>query len=309
MSISSSDGEAPLPMVVRKSSHPPADKYPKFTSLGNYIPHKEGSPLWEEQKREQRRLDRAAADKAAAAAAERDELEPQPVPQSPRPRHLGGRKKHKKKHKKKRTTRHRRRTKRRRRTRRRRRRMRGGAKTNRISFWDGFSDSDDDAEEQLPVAQPIVPEGEEEAPDPCQEGPAVSLYRCRRCENGDDERGPHDQVSLTPIPAGNGICADRHCYNRDSLVAWNQRRAHLNLPPQIPHSNRVYDGNLPTAAAPDGEACGGPAAAFPHRHGPGRARPCPQYPCTIMGGKKRKRRRKKTRRHKKRKRRRTRRRR
>jgi len=305
MSISSSDGEAPLPMVVRKSSHPPADKYPKFTSLGNYIPHKEGSPLWEEQKREQRRLDRAAA-----AAAERDELEPQPVPQSPRPRYLGGRKKHKKKHKKKRTTRHRRRTKRRRRTRRRRRRMRGGAKTNRISFWDGFSDSDDDAEEQLPVAQPIVPEGEEEAPDPCQEGPVVSLYRCRRCENGDEERGPHGQVSQEPIPAGNGICADRHCYNRDSLVAWNQHRANHNLPPQIPHSNREYDGNLPTAAAPDGEACGGPAAApLVQQCGPGAdVLPGAAYPCTIMGGKKRKRRRKKTRRHKKRKRRRTRRR-
>ena len=145
-------------------------------------------------------------------------------------------------------------------------------------------DSDTDDEEQLPVAE-VIPEPEEEEPNPCEGGPLQSLYRCRRCE------GIDGHVSYAPIQVG--ICADRQCYDRISLVNWAQNRRNNGQPITIPHSTRVYDGQLPDAADPNGVACGGPAP--PPRRG---RRQCAS--CTILGGKRKKRRRKKSRRKKRR---------
>ena len=161
-------------------------------------------------------------------------------------------------------------------------------------------DSDTDDEEQLPVAE-VIPEPEEEeeeeGPNPCEEGPLQSLYRCRRCEGRDG------QVSYAPIQVG--ICADRQCYDRISLVNWAQNRRDNGQPITIPHSHRAYDGQLPAAAARDGVACGGEAenvAANADRGPPPRPRRgrCGGLPCSILGGKRKKRRGKKSRRKKRR---------
>ena len=157
------------------------------------------------------------------------------------------------------------------------------------------SDTDD---EQLPVAEVIPePEEEEEGPNPCEEGPLQSLYRCRRCEGRDG------QVSYAPIQVG--ICADRQCYDRISLVNWAQNRRNNGQPITIPHSTRAYDGQLPAAADPNGVACGGEAEIDAGQRDPGppprpRRGRCGGLPCSILGGKRRKGRRKKSRRKKRR---------
>jgi len=128
------------------------------------------------------------------------------------------------------------------------------------------SDTDD---EQLPVAKAIPEPEKVDAPNPCEEGPLISLYRCRRCEGID---GP---ISYSPIQVG--VCADRQCYDRVSLVDWAQRQRNRGQEPNLPHSPlRVYnEADLPTAVDPNGVACGGPPAPVRRR------RQCQN--CTIMG--------------------------
>ena len=159
-------------------------------------------------------------------------------------------------------------------------------------------DSDTDDEEQLPVAE-VIPEleEEEEGPNPCEEGPLQSLYRCRRCEGRDG------QVSYAPIQVG--ICADRQCYDRISLVNWAQNRRDNGQPNTIPHSGREYDGHIPAAAARDDVACGGEAEIVADQRDPvppprPRRGRCGGLPCSILGGKRRKGRRKKSRRKRRR---------
>ena len=61
---------------------------------------------------------------------------------------------------------------------------------------------------------------------PCRAGPLKSLYRCRACQGLD---GP---ISYTPIVEG--ICADKKCYDYESLSHWLENAR----VPTIPHSGR-----------------------------------------------------------------------
>ena len=95
--------------------------------------------------------------------------------------------------------------------------------------------------------------------NPCAGGPNQSVYRCAECDGQNDQ-----YISMDNIAAGEGVCVDRACYDR------NQMALALQYDARVPHTRRdLTPGQFAALmgnAAPAGGCAAAPAPAPAHRH-------------------------------------------